>query len=483
MAFTNEQIQQLLQLMPGASASMGVEALAGGGVPGYAEGDLIGNAYQSGDYNLANKLIAEQKLSPQDVINKYNLNAAQSADVAKNLGYTGDLSSQKLQYGTGYVAPTQYADQDIILGLQSLVTKNTQGEYNPNAYDMAGQLKDAIKQYNPDIGQVNRIINSGVTVPISNAFGAPNVSLKDLSDEFAMATSKNPLVDANQRITLDPKLAAQAAQNELDTLFNPQKGSLMPFRDADFESGGKLYGQIGNRDKMIADYYNDPANKARIDAAQKAVFDKYGVPTDMRLAPRAISPMLARNEIKPASSAYIDPMDYASYADYTKAQNAASLKAFEDELAIYKKYGIDKLREGNENRLSHQPFVPSSAQIKLANLKAGSRPDETNEANFYGMTLENLRKAKSGRDNSYFNTPRTPLERLAEETARSAGIGKPNEKALALAKKYPDIFSKASKEWAQYLSKYVPQKKAGGGKVEDTTMPDGYRAGGRVKLI
>ena len=61
MAFTNEQIQQLLQLMPGAFASMGVEALAGGGVPGYAEGDLIGNAYQSGDYNLANKLIAEQK--------------------------------------------------------------------------------------------------------------------------------------------------------------------------------------------------------------------------------------------------------------------------------------------------------------------------------------------------------------------------------------------------------------------------------------
>jgi hypothetical protein len=481
MAFTNEQIQQLLQLLPGAST--GSVNLAGGGVPGYAEGDLIGNAYQSGDYATANRLIAEQKLSPQDVINKYNLNAAQSSEVAKNLGYTGDLGSQNFQYGTGYVAPTKYTDQDITSGLQSLINKNTQGEYNPNAYDMAGQLKDAIKQYNPDITQVNRIINSGVTVP-TNAFGSPNVSLKDLSDEFAMATSKNPLVDANQRITLDPKLAAQAAQNELDALFNPQKGSLMPFRDADFESGGRLYGQIGNRDKLIADYYNDPANKAKLDAAQKTVFDKYGVPADMRLAPRAISPMLARTEIKPASSAYVDPMDYASYADYTKAQNAASLKAFEDELAIYKKYGMDKLREGNENRLSHEPFVPSSAQIKLANLRAGlGGRDPQQEANFYGMTLENLNKAKSGRDNSYFNTLRTPLERLAEETARSAGIGKPNEKALALAKKYPDIFSKASKEWAQYLSKYVPQKKAGGGKVKETTMPDGYRAGGRVKLI
>jgi hypothetical protein len=482
MAFTNGQIQQLLQLLPGAST--GSVNLAGGGVPGYAEGDLIGNAYQSGDYATANRLIAEQKLSPQDVINKYNLNAAQSSEVAKNLGYTGDLGSQNFQYGTGYVAPTKYTDQDITSGLQSLITKNTQGEYNPNAYDMAGQLKDAIKQYNPDITQVNRIINSGVTVPISNAFGTPNVSLKDLADEFAMATSKNPLVDANQRITLDPNAAAQAAQNELDTLFDPNKGSLMPIRNADFESGGKYYGRIGERDKLISDYYNDPANKAKLDAAQKTVFDKYGVPTNMRLAPRAISPMLARTEIKPASSAYVDPMDYASYADYTKAQNAASLKAFEDELAIYKKYGMDKLREGNENRLSHEPFVPSSAQIKLANLRAGlGGRDPQQEANFYGMTLENLNKAKSGRDNSYFNTLRTPLERLAEETARSAGIGKPNEKALALAKKYPDIFSKASKEWAQYLSKYVPQKKAGGGKIKETVMPDGYRAGGRVKLI
>lgn len=459
MAFTNEQIQQLLQLIPGAST--GSVNLAGGGVPGYAEGDLIGNAYQSGDYATANRLIAEQKLSPQDVINKYNLNAAQSADVAKNLGYTGDLGSQNFQYGTGYVAPTKYTDQDITSGLQSLINKNTQGEYNPNAYDMAGQLKDAIKQYNPDIGQVNRIINSGVTVP-TNAFGSPNVSLKDLSDEFAMATSKNPLVDANQRITLDPKLAAQAAQNELDALFNPQKGSLMPFRDADFESGGKLYGQIGNRDKLISDFYNDPANKAKLDAAQKTVFDKYGVPADMRLAPRAISPMLARTEVKPA--AVVDPYSYGTYEDYSAAQNASSLKAYQDKLATEKKYGIDN-------------FNPTT----MANLRAGvAGRDPQAASNFYGMTLENYQKALTGKQPDYFNTPRSPLARVAEQTARAAGMGNPDPEVVELAKKYPEVFANASKEWANYLAKTYP-KKASGGSV--TTMPDGYRAGGRVKLI
>lgn len=470
MAFTNEQIQQLLQSMPGASASMGVEAFAGGGVPGYAEGDLIGNAYQSGDYNLANKLIAEQKLSPQDVINKYNLNAAQSADVAKNLGYTGNLNSQNFQYGTGYVAPTQYADQDIISGLQGLITKNTQGNYNADQYDMAGQLKEAIKTYNPDIGQVNRILNSGVTVPISNAFDTPNVNLKDLANEFAMATSKTPLVDANNRITLDPTRAAQAAQNELDLLFDPQRGSLMPFKDADFESGGKLYGQIGERDKMIADFYNDPANKAKLDAAQKTVFDKYGVPENMRLAPRAISPMLARTEIKPA--AVIDPYGYGTYEDYSAAQNASSLKAYQDKLAIEKKYGIDN-------------FNPTT----MANLRAGvAGRDPQAEANFYGMTPENYYNLLSGNKTkpmgqfaSVYETQKlSPIEQIAAQTAKSAGLGNPDPKVVALARKYPDVFTKASKKWADYLAKtYL--KKASGGSV--TTMPDGYKAGGRVRLI
>jgi hypothetical protein len=385
--------------------------------------------------------------------------------------------------------------------------------------------------------------------------GGTDVNLRDYLNEFAMATSKTPLVDANGRITLDPKLAAGAAQNELDALFNPQKGSLMPFRDVDFESGGKLYGQIGNRDKMIADYYNDPANKAKIDAAQKTVFDKYGVPTDMRLAPRAIAPMLAKSEVQSIKPEYIDPLNYTSYADYIKAVNANSLKSFENEIATNKKYGIDLMNQYKTGN------VASPAEVKLANLRAGvAGGNEQDEANFYGMTLENFNKAKSGRDNSYFNTLRTPIERLAEETARAQGIGTMSPQTAALAKKYPEVFNKASQDWRNYLTttfpqtleyesvlsgpmkysstgvespkidktasmyaldpitkqittnpsyspttsentarafildpktkKYVrnpnfkaPVRKAGGGKVKDTVMPDGYRSGGRVKLI
>jgi hypothetical protein len=270
------------------------------------------------------------------------------------------------------------------------------------------------------------------------------------------------LVDANQRITLDPKLAAQAAQNELDALFDPNKGSLMPIKNADFELGGKYYGRIGERDKLIADFYNDPANKARLDAAQKTVFDKYGVPENMRLAPRAISPMLARTEVKPA--AVVDPYSYETYEDYSAAQNAASLQAYKDKLATEKKYGIEN-------------FNPTT----MANLRAGvAGRDPQAAANFYGMTLENYQKALTGKQPDYFNTPRSPLARVAEQTARAAGMGNPDPKVVELAKKYPEVFANASKEWANYLAKTYP-KKASGGSV--TTMPDGYRAGGRVKLI
>jgi len=359
---------------------------------------------------------------------------------------------------------TKYNDQDIVNYFQDFATKNTQGAYNANAYDVSQQLKDALETTKADPTQVSRILNSNAVVPIygGSKAGGTDVNLKDFANEFAMATSKTPLKDANQRLTLDPTRAAQAAQNELDTLFDPNRGSLMPIKNADFELGGKYYGQIGNRDKLIADYYNDPANKAKLDAAQKTVFDKYGVPENMRLAPRAIAPMLARTEVKPA--AVVDPYSYETYEDYSAAQNASSLKAYQDKLATEKKYGIDN-------------FNPTT----MANLRAGvAGRDPQAASNFYGMTLENYQKALTGKQPDYFNTPRSPLARVAEQTARAAGMGNPDPKVVELAKKYPEVFANASKEWANYLAKTYP-KKASGGSV--TTMPDGYRAGGRVKLI
>jgi hypothetical protein len=344
--------------------------MAGGGIVALAEGgDAILKAYQAGDFKTASDLIGKAGLNAQDVVSKYNLDAAQAADVAKNLGYTGDMSATK--YGTGYVAPpvyNQFADQNITGFFQDLATKNARGAYSPDMYDVAGQIKDAIKTYNPDIDQVNRILNSGATVPIYGGAvaGGTDVNLKDFANEFAMATSKTPFVDANNRITLDATRAAQAAQNELDTLFNPNNGTLMPIKNSDFELGGKYYGRIGERDKLIADFYRDPANKAKLDAAQKTVFDKYGVPENMRLAPRAIATNLAKIDTAALPSAYVDPSKFTNYKDYAAAQNAASLKAFEDEIAAYKKLGIDLLAKEDPQQLH-----PSAGQIKLANLRAG----------------------------------------------------------------------------------------------------------------
>jgi hypothetical protein len=74
----------------------GIVALARGG-------DAALAAYQAGNYAEANRLLGEAGMSAQDVVSKYNLDTAQAADVARNLGYAGDMSG--IQYGSGYVEP------------------------------------------------------------------------------------------------------------------------------------------------------------------------------------------------------------------------------------------------------------------------------------------------------------------------------------------------------------------------------------------
>ena len=344
---------------------------------------------------------------------------------------------------------TNFSEPDMFKWFQDFATKNTKGAYNPDAYNVSQQLKDALVATNANPDQVRKFLNSGATVPVyggANA-GGYNVNVKDFANEFDMATSKTPFIDANGKLTLDPTRAAQAAQNELDLLFDPNRGSLMPIRNADFEVGGKYYGRIGERDKMIADWYNDPANQATIAGAQKTVFDKYGVPTNMRLAPRAISSMLARNEVKPAP--VVDPYSYGSYEDYSAAQNASSLKAYQDKLATEKKYGVNN-------------FNPTT----MANLRAGvAGRDPQAEANFYGMTLENYNNLKSGDKTKpmgqfadVYGTQRlSPIEQIAAQTASAAGMGTPDPRVVALARKYPEIFSKASTKWADYLRKNSPK--------------------------
>jgi hypothetical protein len=100
----NQPPQQQQQATPMATG--GIVALARGGMPGYAgnEGSLVGEdaalkAYQEGRYKDASTLLAEAGMGAQDVVSKYGLSQADAATVAKNLGYTGDMS------GIQYAAP------------------------------------------------------------------------------------------------------------------------------------------------------------------------------------------------------------------------------------------------------------------------------------------------------------------------------------------------------------------------------------------
>jgi hypothetical protein len=90
----NQPPQQQQQTTPMASG--GIVALSKGG-------DAALAAYQAGDYATANRLLGEAGMSAQDVVSKYNLDTAQAADVARNLGYAGDMGG--IQYGSGYVEP------------------------------------------------------------------------------------------------------------------------------------------------------------------------------------------------------------------------------------------------------------------------------------------------------------------------------------------------------------------------------------------
>jgi hypothetical protein len=90
------QLPQQYQQQTTPMAAGGIVALSKGG-------DAALAAYQAGDYATANRLLGEAGMSAQDVVSKYNLDTAQAADVARNLGYAGDMGG--IQYGSGYVEP------------------------------------------------------------------------------------------------------------------------------------------------------------------------------------------------------------------------------------------------------------------------------------------------------------------------------------------------------------------------------------------
>ena len=117
------------------------------------------------------------------------------------------------------------------------------------------------------------------------------------------------------------------------------------------------------------------------------------------------------------------------------------------------------------NYSTFEEYIADANPRYRAGADAGN--DLTNRANFYGMTIENYQNALSGDmtkpmgqyQQVYGNKLLSPVEQIAAQTARSAGLGNPSPDAVALAKKYPEIFARASREWASYLSRTYPKSR------------------------
>ncbi len=87
--------------------------------------------------------------------------------------------------------------------------------------------------------------------------------------------------------------------------------------------------------------------------------------------------------------------------------------------------------------------------------------DLQNQANFYGLTIENYLNALKTGEGSAGNLTGSqllsPLERIAAETARAQGIGTMSPEVAALAKANPDVFNAASQKWSDYFKTTFPQ--------------------------
>jgi hypothetical protein len=201
----------------------GVMKMAEGGLGSIAHfaagGDAALEAYQAGNYEEANRLLGAAGMSAQDVVSKYGLSQADAATVAKNLGYTGDMSG--LQYAAppavqaaapvvqAAAAPVVQAAEAPVAQAAAAAPAYTQytneqiGSYLSNPVNKDINIQDAIKATNADPTAVNAYIAS-LTKPFvgstdttggSGTLGIYNQMLAqgvDPNEYYAAATANDP---------------------------------------------------------------------------------------------------------------------------------------------------------------------------------------------------------------------------------------------------------------------------------------------------
>jgi hypothetical protein len=143
----------------------------------------------------------------------------------------------------------------------------------------------------------------------------------------------------------------------------------------------------------------------------------------------------------------------AAQPDLTKIVNPA-----EQRVALE---SWQKARPGYVDPINYSTFnqyiTDANPNYKIG-VDAGN--DLQNQANFYGLTIENYLNALKTGEGSAGNLTGSqllsPLERIAAETARAQGIGTMSPEVAALARANPDVFNAASTNWSNYVKSTYP---------------------------
>ena len=143
----------------------------------------------------------------------------------------------------------------------------------------------------------------------------------------------------------------------------------------------------------------------------------------------------------------------AAQPDLTKISNpterAQTLESWQKQRPGY----VDPINYSN-----YEQYIAAANPNYTMGTDAGN--DLQNQANFYGLSIENylyaLKTGEGSAGNLTGSQLLSPLQRIAAETARAQGIAPMSPEVAALARANPDVFNTASTNWSNYLKSTFP---------------------------
>lgn len=157
-------------------------------------------------------------------------------------------------------------------------------------------------------------------------------------------------------------------------------------------------------------------------------------------------------------------MAYATTAEWAAAQpNTTGMTPMQSKVALE---SWQMQRPGYANPLDYQTYdqYAMAANPRNKEFNTGTGQELQNQANFYGMTIENYQNALAGDPTKpmgqfqsvYGSQLLSPIQQVAAQTARGQGIGEMTPQTLALAQANPSVFNEAAKKYRDYFLSTYP---------------------------